>query len=129
MKLWLLALVLASSLLLVAGMTEHKTPEASDIDRIDWVSDPTCRLVFHSVLEGLYTDGVQNECRRSCADLDPKTKSEIRHPFRLLLPAMSPRIRSLPPLQMSATVPRSKRRAQHPRSRPGTQPAAATRQW
>ena len=40
----------------------------------DWTSDPTCAMVFHAVLEGLYTDGVSNE------DVDRIIARDEKHP-------------------------------------------------
>ena len=40
---------------------------------VDWKTDPTCRMVFFAVLEGLYTDGVPASVVES---LVPKVKAE-----------------------------------------------------
>ncbi len=55
-----LAAVLALSLLLVP-VAARADDEPKTKDSVVWQNDPVCRTVFFAVLEGLYTDGVQDE--------------------------------------------------------------------
>jgi len=55
------ALVVVLAFLLMPGVAENKPPTPQPVDRIDWISDPTCQLVFFAVLEGLYSDGVPDD--------------------------------------------------------------------
>lgn len=62
-------------MLLVPNEAENKEPPPlKQIERIDWVNDPTCQLVFFAVLEGLYSDGVPNEIVDRVLDIDPQIK-------------------------------------------------------
>jgi hypothetical protein len=41
----------------------------------DWASDPASQMIFHAVLEGLYTDGMSNDDVDCVIPIDPKSGS------------------------------------------------------
>lgn len=60
--------------------------KAKATDKVDvtWQNDPTCQFVFFAVLEGLYTDGVQDEIVELIVapdDPDVRERSGVEHCF------------------------------------------------
>jgi hypothetical protein len=67
--------IVVLTVLCVPGVAEHRTPQVDDDpQRIDWVADRTCQVVFQAVLEGLYTDGVSNDIVDCILGVDARSK-------------------------------------------------------
>jgi hypothetical protein len=62
------------TLMFIPGAAAPPVQIDDDPTKIDWARDRTCQLVFHAVLEGLYSDGVSNDIVDRILDVDPATK-------------------------------------------------------